>query len=456
MISTITLVGALIRIPTLRRGRAVWDETVYVPDACLYVRGPGGRCGITSEMSSVHPPLAKWLIGAGIRIFGYTPTGWRAAAFIAGTLTIALVYLLAHRLFASTLVASLASGLFIFDFLYFVMSRSALLDVFVVFFSLVMFVCFVYDRDDRANSSARGRLRTRPWLIAAGVAGGAATASKWSGGYLLAAIIVLAVADAAGRQDATKRRWRAAIREEGPALAIALVLVPVVVYVVTYAGRVHGSVLALPWADGAWFRAFLSRQHEMYTHHTGELYSSPYGSAAWSWFLVKRPVVFDFVNLGQGRYQEVLALGNPLVWMAGLIGVVTAGWRWLRRGRDRIATPETVVLAGFVAGYVPWLVISRKEAFLYYLLPALPFMYIALANSIARLNVRWRLVAAVTLPVIAVGTFAFYRPLMTGDTISYKQWQARLLFKDCGDRAADGRRVPVTRPISAPPGWCWV
>jgi dolichyl-phosphate-mannose--protein O-mannosyl transferase len=340
--------------------------------------------------------------------------------------------------------------------LYFVMSRSALLDVFVVFFGLVMFVCFVYDRGRGATSSTRGRLRTRPWLIAAGIAGGAATASKWSGGYLLAAVIFLAVLDATGRQGATEHRWRAAVREEGAALAIALVLIPVLVYVATYAGRIHGSVLALPWAHDAWFRAFIARQHEMYKHHTGELYSSPYGSAAWSWLLVKRPVVFDFVNLGQGRYQEVLALGNPLVWLAGLIAVVATAWRWLRHGRDRIATPEMVVLAGFVAGYVPWLVISRKEAFLYYLLPALPFMYIALANSIARLNVRWRAVTAVTLTAISVGMFAFYRPIMTGDTISYRQWQARLLFKDCGDRGPDGRRVPVTRPTSPPPGWCWV
>ena len=35
-IIAITTVAAAIRIPTLRRGRAVWDETVYVPDACLY------------------------------------------------------------------------------------------------------------------------------------------------------------------------------------------------------------------------------------------------------------------------------------------------------------------------------------------------------------------------------------------------------------------------------------
>jgi dolichyl-phosphate-mannose-protein mannosyltransferase len=456
-IIAITAVAAAIRIPTLRRGRAVWDETVYVPDACLYARGVHGRCGAVSEMSIVHPPLAKWLIAAGIRLFGYTPTGWRVAPFVAGTLSIALVYLLAHRLFGSTLTASLASGLLAFDLLYFVMSRAAMLDVFVVFFSLVMFLGFVYDRGSEDLSGSRGRLRKRPWLFVAGLAGGAATASKWSGGYLLIAVIILAVADTIARQRDTKHRLRRAARDEGAVLALTLVVLPVLVYVATYAGRIHGSVFALPWAHGAWFRAFIARQHLMYEHHTGRLYSSPYGSAAWSWFLVKRPVVFDFVNLGNGRYQEVLALGNPLVWWAGLVAVLATAWQWLRRSRDRLAAPQTIVLAGFLAGYLPWLLISRDEAFLYYLLPALPFLYLALADTIERLRSQYsQAIAVVMLAAISVGAFAFYRPLLTGGTIPYKQWEARLIFKDCGDRTPDGRRVPTMRPVSAPPGWCWV
>jgi hypothetical protein len=55
--------------------------------------------------------------------------------------------LLARRLLGSTLAASLAAGLLTFDFLHFVMSRTAMLDVFVVFFGLVSFLCLLYDRD---------------------------------------------------------------------------------------------------------------------------------------------------------------------------------------------------------------------------------------------------------------------------------------------------------------------
>ena len=32
----------------------------------------------------VHPPLGKWLIALGIRIFGMNPVGWRIGAAVAG------------------------------------------------------------------------------------------------------------------------------------------------------------------------------------------------------------------------------------------------------------------------------------------------------------------------------------------------------------------------------------
>src|SRR5207249_4791656 len=103
-------------------------------------------------------------------------------------------------------------------------------------------------------------------------------------------------------------------REQGAVLLIALVLLPAVLYVASYAGILHGALLASPWADGSWMHSFLARQRLMLEHHTGPLYVHPYMSPAWSWPLIKRPVLFYFRNFGGGGYQEILAFGNPLVW----------------------------------------------------------------------------------------------------------------------------------------------
>ena len=281
-------------------------------------------------MSIVHPPLAKWLIAAGIRLFGYTPTGWRVAPFVAGTLSIALVYLLAHRLFRSTLTASLASGLLAFDLLYFVMSRAAMLDVFVVFFSLVMFLGFVYDRGTENLSGSRRRLRNRPWLIVAGLAGGAATASKWSGGYLLIAVIILAVADSIAQQRGTEHRLRRAASDEGAVLALTLVILPALVYVATYAGRIHGSVFAP--AMGTW--CVVPRIHRAPTPDVRASHGPPlFESVRFGGVVVVPRQAAGGVRLRQSRKRPIPG-GARARKPAGLVG------RPRRRARDGVAVVE--------------------------------------------------------------------------------------------------------------------
>ena len=145
-----------------------------------------------------------------------------------------------------TLAASLAAGLLAFDFLHFVLSRTAMLDVFVVFFGLVSFLCLLYDDDGAyagrpVSRNLLHRLLERPWLLGAGIAGGAAVACKWSGGYLLGAVAVLAFLRGSAQADDGSHRYRRTAREHGLVLLIALGLIPAVLYVVSYAGRLHGA-----------------------------------------------------------------------------------------------------------------------------------------------------------------------------------------------------------------------
>jgi dolichyl-phosphate-mannose-protein mannosyltransferase len=461
LVAALTALAGGLRFSGITRpGAFVFDE-FYASDACLYVFGPEGHCLTETEISVVHPPLGKWLIGVGIRLFGFTPGGWRLAPLVAGALSVALLYLLARRLLGSTLAASLAAGFLAFDFLHFVMSRTAMLDVFVVFFGLLSFLCLLYDRDRSVATRAvsrklfHHRLLMRPWLLGAGMAGGAALASKWSGGYLLAAVALLAFMQGAARRREDAHRYRRVTREEGVLLLVVLVLVPTVVYVVSYAGRLDGTLLAWPWGDGSWTQAFLARQHLMYEHHTSSLFTHPYSSPAWSWTFIKRPVLFYFRDLGEGRYQEILALGNPLVWWSALLALAATTWRVLRR--RRLQAPETVVVAGFAAGYVPWLLVTRQEAFLYYLLPAVPFLYLALGHVVAGISARYIRASAIGgLVVASIGMFSFFRPLLVGSTLTYAEWERRMFFSDCGPAVSGTQKEPVTRPIPPPPGWCWI
>ncbi|MEO7804356.1 MAG: phospholipid carrier-dependent glycosyltransferase, partial [Actinomycetota bacterium] len=133
----VTAFGALIRFIRLTIPAGfVFDETYYAKDACLYLRLGQFVCHTeqATEQSYVHPPLGKWLIAIGIKIFGYNEFGWRVAAAVFGTATIALVYLLARKLFRDRWIATVAGLLVASDFLLIVQSRISMLDIFQTFF----------------------------------------------------------------------------------------------------------------------------------------------------------------------------------------------------------------------------------------------------------------------------------------------------------------------------------
>ena len=459
LIAALTALGGGLRFVGITRpGNFVFDEH-YAADACLYVFGPQPFCLTTTEIGFVHPPLARWLIGIGIRLFGFNTAGWRVAPLVAGTLSIALLYLLAREIFRSTTAATVAAGLLAFDFLHFVLSRTAMLDIFVVFFGLASFVCLAYDARHGRGAPPLSRrivhrLAARPWLIGAGLAGGAAVACKWSGGYLLIAVALLAYWRECGPANSGQSRFRPPAAQ-GVLLFVALAVVPAVIYVASYAGRLDGALLVRPWAETSWVRAFIVRQTAMLTHHTGPLYVHPYMSPAWSWLSDKRPVLFYFRDAGAAGYQEILGFGNPLVWWTALVALAVIICHIVKR--RRIELHEGFILAGFAAGYVPWFVLSRQEAFLYYILPAVPFLYLGLAYVVVGVSSRYLRVAMIGgLAVASLGMFLFFRPVLVGTTLTYQEWERRMLFSTCGPTSSGSRKRPIDQPTSPPTGWCWV
>jgi dolichyl-phosphate-mannose-protein mannosyltransferase len=208
----------------------VFDETYYAKDGCLYAGFKYQKCDLTSnaEQSWVHPPLGKWMIAAGIKLFGNNPLGARVSAAFFGTASVVLLALLALLLFRNVLWCYVAGILGAAESLNLVQSRVALLDIFVAFWVVLGFVFVVLDRrwiDRRtpppvlesavavhreiptvAHSLGPGAMASsepitdesgqpfpqrrrrrvpspfwRPWRFAAGIAFGAAFATKWNG-----------------------------------------------------------------------------------------------------------------------------------------------------------------------------------------------------------------------------------------------------------------------------------
>ena len=270
-----------------------------------------------------------------------------------------------------------------------------MLDVFVSLFVVAAILFAVHDRD---RTAAAGRGATpgggvlsaltlhRPWRLLAGMALGAAVAVKWSGAYVALAVIGLTAAweIAARRKPDRMRRGAAggaqrwlAIREELPRSVVLLGLVPVAVYLAAYIGRMPGELIGLPWQEGTVWRGIWDHQQAMLTFHTTLEGSHPYESPPWSWLLLKRPVAYYFS--ASDDYREILAIGNPLTWAAGVVGAAGAG-RALGARRLAGGRPGGGGDRGSVATYLPWLALQgdRSQVFLWYVLPTIPFLYAGL------------------------------------------------------------------------------
>lgn len=477
----VTLLAAALRLWNLGHPHEiVFDETYYVKDAwsqwnlgfpanwpdnanALFAAGQTDVFLPTGSFI-VHPPLGKWLIGLGMWVVGPgSSVGWRISAAVFGTATVLLVYLVARTLTRSTAVATVAGLLMAVDGLAIVLSRVSLLDVFLTFFLVLAFWFVLLDRErtldrlaDALTTDADDPPRLgpvlwqRPWLVAAGAAAGGATAVKWSGLYVLAALGIYAVVtDALARRRAGATRWSLGALRQAPVTALALLPAAFVVYLaswtgwlVTSGGYDRHAADADP-ATGFWSWVPLPlqslwRYHEaMYAFHVGLTTPHSYASPAWQWPLLVRPtsMYWHQDKLGEAGcqaasscVQAISSIPNPLIWWAGVAAAVWLVWRLIAR---RDAT-SAFVLVGLAATYLPWLLYPERTIFQFYTVAMLPFLVIALALALrdvagsthaspARRTAGQRVVWIFLVVVLAVS--AFWYPVWTGMTVPYDFWR---------------------------------
>jgi dolichyl-phosphate-mannose--protein O-mannosyl transferase len=138
-LSLITVFALILRLWNLNKPSGyIFDEIYYAKNANSLIQN-GVEINAAGEGEFVvHPPLGKWLIGIGIRVFGNNEFGWRISAALIGTVCVVLLFLITQRLFNSFYLSHIAALLMALDGLNLVMSRIALLDIFLLFFIFLL------------------------------------------------------------------------------------------------------------------------------------------------------------------------------------------------------------------------------------------------------------------------------------------------------------------------------
>jgi len=492
----VTAFGAILRFDRLRVPRAlIFDETYYAKDAWsilnhgvelklldskianpLIVAGHTNffaPCDHTSACGEyvVQPEVGKLLIAVGEWLFGLNPFGWRFASAVFGSLAILLICRIARRMTRSTLLGCVAGLLMSLDGLEFVLSRTGILDIFLMFFVLAAFGCILIDRDAGRAQLADGvarrqggqlgpRFGIRRWRVAAGICLGLAVATKWNAAWYIIGFAALITAwDIGARRAAGLKSFVRGGLREARWLPVTFIAIPLGVYLASWSGWFATST--------GYYRDY-AQNHGVHTPVISALYSlweyhlqaitfgvglktpHPYQSQPWDWLLVTRPVAFFYECYtgpvpGPSHYcpsgykgaewsQEVLALGTPAIWWGSMLALLFClGW-WLLHRDWRAGA----VLLGVLAGWGPWFPLVTRTKFYYYALEFEPFLILSIvlclglilgpvtASSLRRATGAL-IVGAYVLCVLLM--FWYFYSILAGKVIPYQDWLDHMWYR---------------------------
>ena len=403
---------------------ALFDEQELVPDAISYrnstyfdeiyhARTAYEMAHKLTVYETTHPPLGKDLIMLGVLLFGMTGFGWRIVGAVFGAAMVPLFYLLVRRLTCSPRYAFLGAALLGLDGLRFVQTRIATIDVYATFFILLSAYCMLWYAQQVLSKGVHHALLP---MVLCGVSFGLGCASKWTGIYAGAglAIMYFSVLWLRYRQGVPSFRHECLLAILGG--VVFFVILPLGIYLASY--------LPYWWRDPSFnLQDWWNCQTYMYWYHSTLKATHPFESRWYTWPLSLRPVWYYAGSaLAEGCKASIAAIGNPVVWLGGTVGIGALVWRIVCGKWDRRAA---FVLTLWLVQIFPWLLVSRCT-FLYHYFPGMVFSILALVLALesARREGREHKILCRVLLAGAAGCFALFYPVLSGMSVpaGYLAW----------------------------------
>ena len=388
-------ISALLRIFRLGTPNEVVFDEVYYVDGARDLLANGVELTNGKPEFVVHPPIGKWMIAIGIKLFGDNPIGWRISAALFGVVSIYLIFLVARKLFKSDFLALLSAALASIDGIHLVMSRTALLDIFLMTFLFGAFTALIFQK----------------YLLMALMLG-LGLGTKWSALYFIIAIAVYLF-----------------IRERR-ALISYVIIIPSV-YLISWSGwflSING------WNRKSSSNSLLSLfnyHKDILDFHTGLETDHPYQASPWNWLILGRPTSFFYdspKNCGSDNCaQEILAMGTPTIWWLGLISIfITIGYFIHRRDKS-----AGLILLALLSNYLPWLLFPERTTFYFYAIAFQPCLILAITFAIKEFladSQGKRRVWVVSGFSLSALVFLYFLPLYLGTVLTYEAWYSRMWF----------------------------
>ena len=358
-----------------------------------------------------HPPLGKLFIALGILIFGMKPFGWRIMGVLFGIAMVPIMYCFGKKLLKRSELALFSTFLFTFDFMHFTQTRISTIDVYGVFFILLM-TYFMYDFISMdIGDDPKKMLKS---LALSGLFFGLGCASKWIDIYTGAALAVLffvklitmgvksyKLAKLKKFNDAklVKKFWQRAGMLCSWCL-IFFVIVPIIIYSAAYfryytaqwkparQAQIYAAntseyasadevKLSLGDAVDTYIKGVVSNQKDMYNYHSKLKSDHSASSPWWMWLFDLRPTWFYVGGYGNphGWVGTISTFGNPATWTACTIATAALIFVLIFH-RKKFTLEAWFLFVCMASSFLPWVLVPRST-YAYHFFATVPYITLA-------------------------------------------------------------------------------
>ncbi|MBO4384095.1 MAG: phospholipid carrier-dependent glycosyltransferase [Clostridia bacterium] len=421
--------GNLVECTVPESASALFDEQDTVPASPSYFYGMyfdelyHGRTALEHIENLpvyewTHPPLGKLIIASGILIFGMKPFGWRVMGAFFGVLMVPAMYFLAKRLLKRTELAFFSTFLFTFDFMHFTQTRIATIDVYGVFFILLMTYYMLQFISMDIGDETKKMLKP---LALSGLFFGLGCASKWICLYTGVGLAVLFFVKLVimGVRSYKLSHFK---KNEGKKLpskfwkrcgilcawcVLFFIILPVLIYSASYFryytaqwlparqteiynadksayASADDVKLGFKEAVATYAKGVIKNQKDIFNYHSGLESEHAASSTWWMWLMDLRPTWFyvgerETVEYESGRTASfvgtICSFGNPLVWVACNVSVIILIVLLIVRVR-RFPLEPWFIFVCLAANFMPWVLVTRST-YAYHFFASVPYVSLA-------------------------------------------------------------------------------
>lgn len=371
------------------------DESAHVQSANHY-----WQSGQFEPDHWEHPPLRPIMLYGFLQVFGDNPYGWRMRNILFGSLAAALAAIFALGVSGNRRTALAAGLLLATDPLHIVLSRFTFCEIYSAALFLAAVVLFVWNKQ---RSS---------WLVLSAIFIGCAMATKWY--YFPAWLLLYLLALHENRN----------YRSPGSFIFITCtyLLIPLSVYTLSFYpwfGRGYSIDEFVEFVTNVFYSI---QQYSAGNYMSGLVFLSHLSAGEW---FVRPIVVGQGTYFGTGTGEFVLFLNNLPVWILTIPSLVGISILALKRRCLKTALPVLL----FCGSYMLYLFVKRP-AFLYSVVPLLPYAFTLIAISITEIANRYSArIYAATL-VVMLGWNLYLYPLVTYKKVPVAPYRYILNSKD--------------------------